>query len=835
MRLVDEFVKLDTFNFFIAPVDDEIAPGYSKVISSPMDLYTMRQKVSAGTYKSWDVFVNDFDRICSNAMTFNAKKSTVHKAASTFQRNGRKLLQTHELEVRKSLSLAYGRLLHGAFLEAGGSQRGDVKNAQNADNACDAAAQKSTLAAEEEERAERERARALSADEASSSFSDTQSELSGAEEVARSVAALQQLRNVGFFGAGGSSSGGDAGLASSVLIGRKRKKRSPGQEKALVMDEEDRKEWQKNPRRRAIEWRCRWLETRIADLQSQIMNYDLQQVALRASKGTNDDGADGEKGKEVAEKARPPTADAGPPPTAAGEAAGDAAEAKSTEEHASPMVPSTSRCMPVIRGPGKRRVRWRRRMQPDGAPKTAEERSAMARAHPVLSFWAAPYGGDDDQTKGDVEMVPPTANTDGGAPPLTTNTRRQADDDHDTHMSDDEEELMRLCDTVRAIQRGSVVAEARVRKALVEAKQKAAAFNRQQAAGFFLRGFGRLPPAGVSAFAGPGFGKAFPPPPPLTKRDRRGRRGTWRQAADAATGGDAASAAAAAAKAQLARVASCNVDTAADKRMAAAPKHALSRSMSVPGGDADRMAPLVTAPPPITQRRRSSADFDMNDVVMLAPPPSHKFAEGIETIRATDGGMGSGGGGGGGNVDSAAPIGLSPIKIPPVTAAAATKREDEALELPTDFDVAKVNVDDGYEDMCDEEYLLRNSPLEIRNREVGAVWVEKKALVGAGVKSEWITSGVGTVAAAEIPAPDGRANMGVSEASPVPRSDGDDGDDSPANEQKSNVTLKGCTDAEGDDESPRSVGSHHMKSPASLSSLWDNSDSGAVAVAAATT
>ena len=196
----------------------------------------MRQKVSAGTYKSWDVFVNDFDRICSNAMTFNAKKSTVHKAASTFQRNGRKLLQTHELEVRKSLSLAYGRLLHGAFLEAGGSQRGDVKNAQNADNACDAAAQKSTLAAEEEERAERERARALSADEASSSFSDTQSELSGAEEVARSVAALQQLRNVGFFGAGGSSSGGDAGLASSVLIGRKRKKRSPGQEKALVME-----------------------------------------------------------------------------------------------------------------------------------------------------------------------------------------------------------------------------------------------------------------------------------------------------------------------------------------------------------------------------------------------------------------------------------------------------------------------------------------------------------------------------------------------------------------------------------------------------------------------
>ena len=131
----------------------------------------------------------------------------------------------------------------------------------------------------------------------------------------------------------------------------------------------------------------------------------------------------------------------------------------------------------------------------------------MTCAHPVLSFWAASDGADVDKTKGggDDEMVHPTANT-------AAATRREADDDDDAHMSDDEEELMRLCDTVRAIQRGSVVTEARVRKALVEAKQKAAAFNRQQAAGFFLRGFGRLPPAGVSAFAGPGNGPFAPLP-----------------------------------------------------------------------------------------------------------------------------------------------------------------------------------------------------------------------------------------------------------------------------------------------------------------------------------
>ena len=43
----------------------------------------------------------DFELICSNAMTYNQKRSRVHKSALSMLRAGKKQLQAAELEGRK--------------------------------------------------------------------------------------------------------------------------------------------------------------------------------------------------------------------------------------------------------------------------------------------------------------------------------------------------------------------------------------------------------------------------------------------------------------------------------------------------------------------------------------------------------------------------------------------------------------------------------------------------------------------------------------------------------------------------------------------------------------
>lgn len=47
--------KKDPQNFFAWPVTDAIAPGYSKIISKPMDFSTMRQKLEDNEYGSLKV------------------------------------------------------------------------------------------------------------------------------------------------------------------------------------------------------------------------------------------------------------------------------------------------------------------------------------------------------------------------------------------------------------------------------------------------------------------------------------------------------------------------------------------------------------------------------------------------------------------------------------------------------------------------------------------------------------------------------------------------------------------------------------------------------------
>lgn len=49
--------KKDPQNFFAWPVTENIAPGYSTIISNPMDFSTMRQKIEDNQYSNLGVSI----------------------------------------------------------------------------------------------------------------------------------------------------------------------------------------------------------------------------------------------------------------------------------------------------------------------------------------------------------------------------------------------------------------------------------------------------------------------------------------------------------------------------------------------------------------------------------------------------------------------------------------------------------------------------------------------------------------------------------------------------------------------------------------------------------
>lgn len=57
----------------------EQAPGYSSVITRPMDIRTMRGLCESGHYTSWDILQDDVETMFRNAMTFNRPETPFYK------------------------------------------------------------------------------------------------------------------------------------------------------------------------------------------------------------------------------------------------------------------------------------------------------------------------------------------------------------------------------------------------------------------------------------------------------------------------------------------------------------------------------------------------------------------------------------------------------------------------------------------------------------------------------------------------------------------------------------------------------------------------------------
>ncbi|XP_055680365.1 bromodomain-containing protein 7 [Lutzomyia longipalpis] len=96
-HLLRSLEKRDPHQFFAWPVTNDIAPGYSAIITKPMDFSTMRQKIDENAYATIQEFGDDFRLMCENAIKYNHVETVYHKAAKRLLHVGARMLQPENL------------------------------------------------------------------------------------------------------------------------------------------------------------------------------------------------------------------------------------------------------------------------------------------------------------------------------------------------------------------------------------------------------------------------------------------------------------------------------------------------------------------------------------------------------------------------------------------------------------------------------------------------------------------------------------------------------------------------------------------------------------------
>ncbi|KAI8114331.1 hypothetical protein M9434_002457 [Picochlorum sp. BPE23] len=91
--LIEKIWDRDYDDLFKHPVTDEEAPGYSNVITNPIDLSTIKSKNEAGMYTSWESVASDIHLMFKNALKYNNREHDVWKLAKTQQMHARSLIE----------------------------------------------------------------------------------------------------------------------------------------------------------------------------------------------------------------------------------------------------------------------------------------------------------------------------------------------------------------------------------------------------------------------------------------------------------------------------------------------------------------------------------------------------------------------------------------------------------------------------------------------------------------------------------------------------------------------------------------------------------------------
>jgi len=101
VHLLSLLIKKDEDKIFAKPVTEKIAPGYFDLVKHPMDFSTIASKIKSGMYKSYQIFISDFDQICRNAQLYNPSRSIFYKKASELRKYGDAILSKRNIRALK--------------------------------------------------------------------------------------------------------------------------------------------------------------------------------------------------------------------------------------------------------------------------------------------------------------------------------------------------------------------------------------------------------------------------------------------------------------------------------------------------------------------------------------------------------------------------------------------------------------------------------------------------------------------------------------------------------------------------------------------------------------
>ncbi|XP_041651022.1 bromodomain-containing protein 1-like isoform X2 [Cheilinus undulatus] len=97
--VLSQLQEKDQYSIFAQPVSIKEVPDYLDHIKNPMDFSTMRQRIDAHNYRSFDEFEGDFNLIIDNCMSYNAKETFFYKAAQRMLDHGGVILRRARREV----------------------------------------------------------------------------------------------------------------------------------------------------------------------------------------------------------------------------------------------------------------------------------------------------------------------------------------------------------------------------------------------------------------------------------------------------------------------------------------------------------------------------------------------------------------------------------------------------------------------------------------------------------------------------------------------------------------------------------------------------------------
>ncbi|KAM9845985.1 bromodomain-containing protein 1 [Aulostomus maculatus] len=99
--LLDQLQAKDQARIFSQPVDVTEVPDYLDHIKHPMDFSTMRQRIDAQEYSSFEQFEGDFNLIIDNCLKYNSKDTYFYRAAVRLRDQGGALLRKARRDVEK--------------------------------------------------------------------------------------------------------------------------------------------------------------------------------------------------------------------------------------------------------------------------------------------------------------------------------------------------------------------------------------------------------------------------------------------------------------------------------------------------------------------------------------------------------------------------------------------------------------------------------------------------------------------------------------------------------------------------------------------------------------